>query len=199
MGDILDISSPAIVIKSWVEQYSDGLYSWALYKTNSKETAEDLVQESFLSAFQAIHKFEGKSEPKTWLFGILNNKIAEHFRKVYRNPDRHSNPGENGDGSAFFESFFSPDGHWSNEQRPRDWAEEQGNLLDDAEFIMVLQSCMGKLPPTGWAAVQLKYLEQKKGELICQELQIAPTNFWQILHRTKLQLRKCLELNWFKK
>jgi len=38
----------------------------------------------------------------------------------------------------------------------------------------------------------------KKGDLICQELDIAPTNFWQILYRAKLQLRKCLELNWFK-
>jgi RNA polymerase sigma-70 factor (ECF subfamily) len=42
-------------------------------------------------------------------------------------------------------------------------------------------------------------MEEKKGELICQELGITDTNFWQILHRAKLQLRKCIELNWFKK
>jgi DNA-directed RNA polymerase specialized sigma24 family protein len=62
-----------------------------------------------------------------------------------------------------------------------------------------LQLCMENLPALWFSAVQLKYLEGKKGELICQELQIAPTNFWQILHRAKLQLRKCLENNWFKK
>ncbi len=79
-------SDTAIVMKSWVEAFSDKMYLWTLYKTNSKETAEDLVQDTFLAAFQSIEKFEGKSEPKTWLFSILNNKIAEHFRKAYCNP-----------------------------------------------------------------------------------------------------------------
>ena len=76
----------AIVIKTWVEAYSDKLYSWCLHKTSSKEIAEDLVQDTFMAAFQAINKFEGKSDPKTWLFSILNNKIADHFRRLYRNP-----------------------------------------------------------------------------------------------------------------
>ena len=58
---------------------------------------------------------------------------------------------------------------------------------------------MGELPTSWFAAINLKYLEEKKGEIICQELQITPTNFWQILHRAKLQLRKCLEVHWFKK
>jgi RNA polymerase sigma-70 factor (ECF subfamily) len=38
----------------------------------------------------------------------------------------------------------------------------------------------------------------KKGEEICQELGITPTNFWQIMHRAKLQLRECIENNWTK-
>ena len=58
---------------------------------------------------------------------------------------------------------------------------------------------MDQLPSHWNAAMKLKYLEDKKGELICQELEITPSNFWQVLHRAKLQLRKCLELHWFKK
>ena len=42
-------------------------------------------------------------------------------------------------------------------------------------------------------------MEEKDCNEICQELEISPTNYWQILHRAKLQLRKCLELNWYKK
>jgi DNA-directed RNA polymerase specialized sigma24 family protein len=39
-------------VKTLVEQYSDGLYSWAYYKTSEKETAEDLVQETFLACLE---------------------------------------------------------------------------------------------------------------------------------------------------
>jgi hypothetical protein len=35
-------------LKEWVASYTDDLYSWAYYKTSSKETAQDLVQDTFL-------------------------------------------------------------------------------------------------------------------------------------------------------
>src|SRR5258708_34215440 len=85
MEDIKDIANPATIFKSWVQLYSDNMYSWAFYKTRSKETAEDLVQDSFLAAFQSFAAFEGKSNPKTWLFAILNNKISDDYRKNFRN------------------------------------------------------------------------------------------------------------------
>ncbi len=53
---------------------------------SSKETVEDLVQDSFLASFQSIENFEGKSQSKTWLFSILKKKISEHFRNTYRKP-----------------------------------------------------------------------------------------------------------------
>ncbi|MEO9021813.1 MAG: sigma-70 family RNA polymerase sigma factor [Ginsengibacter sp.] len=192
-------NDPATVIKEWVDKYSDKLYSWCLYKTNSKEIAEDLVQDTFMAAFQAINKFEGKSDPKTWLFSILNNKIADHFRKLYRNPTVKESEVKQGTEASFFETYFDTRGSWQKEQRPNDWQQEDGHLLDNTIFVKVLQSCMSKLSPDCYSAVQLKYLEEKKGEIICQELQITPTNFWQILHRARLQLRRCLEINWFKK
>jgi RNA polymerase sigma factor (sigma-70 family) len=150
-------------IKCWVELYSDNLYSWALHKTSSKEVAEDLVQETFMAAVQSFGKFEEKSNPKTWLFAILNNKINDHHRNNFRRPTINE--------ETFLNKFFDQNEDWKAEERPDNW----------------------------FSAVQLKYLEEKNGELICQELGITPTNFWQILHRAKLQLRKCLETNWFKK
>jgi RNA polymerase sigma-70 factor (ECF subfamily) len=36
-----------------------------IFKTSSKEIAEDLVQDTFLAAFHKIDSFEGKSQPKT--------------------------------------------------------------------------------------------------------------------------------------
>ena len=192
-------NDPAIVIKSWVNAYSDKLYSWCLYKTNSKEIAEDLVQDTFMAAFQAMNKFEGKSNPKTWLFTILNNKIADHFRKLYRKPTITESELKQSSEASFFETYFDANGSWQKEQRPKAWQQEDAHLLDNTIFVRVLKSCMNKLSPDCYEAVQLKYIEEKKGEIICQELQISPTNFWQLLHRARLQLRRCLEINWFKK
>jgi RNA polymerase sigma-70 factor (TIGR02943 family) len=189
-------SEAVVIIQGWVEAFSDKLYSWALYKTSSQETAEDLVQDTFLAACQSFEKFEGRSDSQTWLFGILNNKIADHFRKVYRNPT--SNKEVNSE-SNFFKNFFDEGGDWLKKERPQAWENEEANLLNDTEFVKILQACLKELPDNWYAAINLKFLEQKKGEIICQELQITPTNFWQILHRAKLQLRKCLQLNWFKK
>lgn len=185
-------------IKSWVELYSDTMYSWAFYKTSSKETAEDLVQETFLSAIQSFEKFESRSNPKTWLFAILSNKIVDHYRRQVKNPHLSEQHQSEKGGYYLIDNLFDADKQWRKEERPKPWQVESENILDNGEFNKVLQNCMEKLPGTWLSAVQLKYLEEKKGELICQELQITPSNFWQILHRAKLQLRKCLELNWFK-
>ncbi len=188
----------SVIIRSWVNAYSDKMYSWALYKTSSKETAEDLVQDTFVAAFQSFEKFKEKSSPKTWLFGILNNKIADHFRKVYRLPTVNESDRNPEGGKDFLDIFFDADGSWIKEQRPDSWPDDS-HLLDNPEFVKTLQACMNELPSKWFAAINLKYLEGKRGEQICQEIGITPTNFWQMLHRAKLQLRKCLENHWFKR
>lgn len=190
----MDKIGSVTTIKSWVENFSDKLYSWALYKTSDKEIAEDLVQETFLAACESFEKFEGKSEPKTWLFTILNHKIADHFRKVYRRQEINKEETSN-----FFNNFFNENDDWIKKERPQVWGNDDVHLLDNIEFVGVLQSCLTELPDAWYSAIQLKFLEQKKGEDICQELQISSTNFWQILHRAKIQLRKCLQIKWFKK
>lgn len=199
MDKLMDISNPAATVKCWVDLYSDKMFSWAFHKINNREIAEDLVQDTFLAAYQAMDKFEGKSEPVTWLFGILNNRIADYFRKIIRNPTLTESSLTSNNGKSVVESLFDTKGNWEKEERPGDWIESDGHLLDNKEFTKMLQHCLDDLPPVWLSCVRLKYLEEKKGEFICQELGIAPTNFWQILHRSKLHLRKCLEHHWFKK
>jgi RNA polymerase sigma-70 factor (TIGR02943 family) len=186
------------IFESWVELYTDNLYSWALFKTSNKETAEDLVQETFLTSHQQFEKFRGDSDPKTWLLAILNNKINAHYRKKYLQTDINQYHETATKDLNIFHQLFDDDDHWKDKEKPISWKTDEDHLLDNKEFNMVLTSCLAKLPDNWRSAINLKYIEQKKGEIICQELDISPTNFWQILHRAKLQLRKCLEINWFK-
>lgn len=173
----------------WVSDYSDELYSWAYYKTSSKETAEDLVQDTFMAAFAKIDSFEGKSKAKTWLFSILNNKIIDFYRKNARisttslyqeNIALDSN-----------DELFKPTGQWQESA-----AVHEEHWLDNPEFNAVLASCLEKLPTNWQFAIQSKYLSTKDSKDICEELDITLSNYWQIVHRAKLSLRKCIDSQW---
>ncbi len=191
MENVLNTTHINATLKVWVELYSDQLFTWAFYKTSDKETAEDLVQETFLAAVHSFEKFESKSEPKTWLFSILKNKIADHFRKSFRKSENNT---------LSFNQFFDSNEDWITDQTPQQWqSDDEEHLLDNHDFNKTLAHCLEKLPANWKASIILKFVEEKDSQLICQELEITTTNYWQILHRAKLQLRKCLELNWFKK
>lgn len=178
-------------ITQWVNCFSDELFSYALHSTSDKELSEDLVQETFLSAHQNFNNFEFKSEPRTWLFAILKNKISDHFRKSFRNKTVNAVP---------FTNFFDKNDEWRFDQLPEMWSmHDEEHLLDNPEFNSTLSHCLEKLPKDWKNLIMMKFLNETDGKNICQELGISATNYWQILHRTKLQLRKCLDLNWFKK
>lgn len=79
-----------------------------------------------------------------------------------------------------------------------DWQIEDDTLLDDEEFMEILEKYLKALPEKWSIAVKVKYLTGKNGKEICEKLNITSSNFWQILHRAKLHLRDCIETNWFK-
>jgi len=176
-------------ITQWVNDFTTELYDWAYFKTSSTETAEDLVQDTFLAAAEKLSSFNGDSSPKTWLFSILNHKIIDFYRKKSVNPITLENDNVS--------LFFDADEGWRPEKAPKDWQEDEINLLDNEDFNAVLRKCLDALPEKWSMSVKLKYLTEKSGEDICQELGISTTNFWQIVHRAKLQLRNCIENNWF--
>ncbi|MCF8222683.1 MAG: sigma-70 family RNA polymerase sigma factor [Bacteroidales bacterium] len=174
-----------------VEKYTEALYAWAAHKVSDPETARDLVQDTFLAAAEKLDSFKAESSPKTWLFSILNYKIIDIYRKKVHtrvNTDDET-----------YSRFFDTYGKWQTGHLPGQWDDEgpDNNLLDDEAFQKVLQECLDALPDNWNSCIKLKYLTGKKGREICQELDITPTNYWQILHRAKLELRECIDSNWF--
>lgn len=177
------------LIKSLVDNYSDMLYQWAVYRVSDEKLAEDLVQDTFLAAIEGLEKFKGTSAIKTWLFGILNNKIASHYRDLSKNGTISMDDGDF--------SMFTNAGRWKKGMEPSDW-KENIELIEDESFHKVLQFCLKNLPEK-WSAILIyKYVSNRKGTEICQDLEITNTNYWQILHRAKLKMRECLESKWFK-
>jgi len=172
--------------ENWVNNYGDYLYAYAMSKLFSKNLAEDLLQDTFLSAFQAKNKFKGNSNEKTWLTSILKRKIADHYRKRAKNKEQLSV-----DNSPFIKDKFMH-GRWKEEKVPLQW-DMDGDWSKDESFIEVIKRCISFLPKKWHAVFALKHMEDSSTHEISDELDISESNIWVILHRSRLQLRECIE------
>ncbi|NLR57315.1 sigma-70 family RNA polymerase sigma factor [Chitinophaga polysaccharea] len=177
----------------WVKLYADELFKFACSRVSDTGLAQDLVQDTFLSGLQAMHQFRGESSEKTWLLAILKNKINDHFRMA----------GKAAITTLDMEArdqqliFFNEKGHWRKEMAPRPWTTDINDKAEQADFFRILRTCMDKLTSLGKAVIQHKYLDEKKSADICKDLSLTSSNYWVIIHRARLQLRACLEKNWF--
>jgi RNA polymerase sigma-70 factor, ECF subfamily len=63
-----------------VKRYSKELYGLAFFLTGQASDAEDVVQETFLGAYEGLAAFEARSSVRTWLARILVNQAARHRR-----------------------------------------------------------------------------------------------------------------------
>ena len=185
--------------KNWVKNYSDMMYSVAVYKTGDKELAFDLVQDTFLSALKAQQNFRGDASEKTWLMAILNHKIIDIYRK--KNYCESLNLYLETTSNSFDNYFFddNPDkyGHTQTDALCADWGNFADSSILKKEFHAILQFCLLKLPPKMVPVFMAKYIDEKKPEEICNEFNISSSNYWVVIHRAKLVLRACLEKNWF--
>ncbi|SIS62767.1 RNA polymerase sigma-70 factor, ECF subfamily [Filimonas lacunae] len=181
----------------WVSQYGDYLFSVAMLKVGNKETAEDLVQETFISAIKAKDSFRSDSSEKTWLTAILNNKIIDHYRKkdVLKNVTEYIDD----TGQSFSNSFFKENGHWQSNATPQLWKEDADTAVNRSEFYRILQYCIHKMPAKLVPVFTARFLENEDSDTICKDFNITPSNYWVIIHRAKVLMRSCLEKNWFVK
>jgi RNA polymerase sigma-70 factor, ECF subfamily len=67
-------------------EYIDGLYGYAMALTRNHAEAEDLVQETYVRAMQAIERLRPGSNIKGWLFTILRNLWLNQLRKMRNGP-----------------------------------------------------------------------------------------------------------------
>jgi len=178
--------------RMWVDKYGDYLYSFAISRVYDSMTAEDLVQDTFYSAFKAKDSFLGNSTERTWLTSILKRKIIDHYRKNAR-----SKEDKILDSNNPFQKEGVMKGHWEDEHLPHNWLYEDSKVLESKEFYATLKNCLSKLPEKWQAVFTLKEIDEVETEQVCKELDITSTNLWVIMHRAKVHLRKCIEKNWF--
>lgn len=64
-----------------IVKYRERIYAVVYNLTSNREDASDLAQDTFIKAFQSVHRFRGKSSFFTWLYRIALNTTLTHLRK----------------------------------------------------------------------------------------------------------------------
>ncbi len=98
-GAVADLDSGAMTAQGEVDRgelrerferealpFMDQLYAAAMRMTRNPQDAGDLVQETFVKAFQAFEQFEPGTNLKAWLYRIQTNTFINSYRKRQRDP-----------------------------------------------------------------------------------------------------------------
>lgn len=150
------------------------------------EQAEEVTQATFTTFIEKAAGFEGRSQVRTWLFGILYNKISEARRHLTR--ERQMD-----DIDDVVEQRFDSNGSWVNPPRPVDLQ------LYGSEIREFLEDCLQKVPTQQRMAFVLREVEGFSSDEICKILDVTHTNLGVLMYRVRNHLRECLEAKGVKK
>lgn len=169
------------------------LLRFARLQLRNDAWAEDAVSETVLAALAKPHAFENRSQLKTWLVGILKHKVIDALRHHSREISGLGSTDDE-DTDPLDSMEFKVDGHFS--RAPADWGNPE-QQFSSRQFFEVLDACITKLPASQGRLFLMREWLELSSEEICKELSLTPTNVYVQLHRARLRLRQCLELNWF--
>jgi len=183
----------------WIDEHGDYLFRYAMVRLRNDALAEDCVQETLLSALEALDSYGGKSTERTWLTGILKHKVIDHFRKHSREVPLDPSETDLSEFDPLFERDDEFKDHWNDYLSPRIWRRSPDEALQENEFFGVLQACMSKLPERVASVFALREMNELETDEICELLAVSQSNFWVMMHRARMALRRCIEINWFMK
>jgi len=162
-----------------VELHSPGVYRLALRMMRNEAEAEDVVQETFLSAFKAIDSFRGHSGLSTWLYRIAYNAALMRLRRVQPLVVSVDEPLELEDGAEVPRELH-------------DWCCLPERDFETAEARTELERAIHELPEKLRAVFVLRELEGLTTEQAAEALDLSVENVKTRLHRARLWLRERL-------
>jgi RNA polymerase sigma-70 factor (ECF subfamily) len=168
------------VIDAVVNTYTEHLYRAALGANLEATRAEDVTQATLVTFLERAKTFDGRSHVRTWLFGILYNKILEAHRETKRAQEY--DPID-----EVFEQRFDAEGSWQRPPQPVDMG------VYNEEIRQQIDDCMEAAPMRSQLALILREVEGFSLSEICEILQFSRSNLGVALHRGRNRIRECLE------
>jgi len=146
---------------------------------NDPNEAEDVLQETFVSAFGALDRFEGRSQLGTWLYRIAYNAAMMRLRKRRVPTESLDEPRETADGELMPRQLV-------------DWTTVPDRLLLGKELRDVLHAALATLPESLRSVFVLRDIEGLSTSETAAALGLTETNTKVRLHRARLALRERL-------
>lgn len=164
--------------RSIVEEHTDLVYGVAYRMMNNAQDAEDVTQETFLSAFRHWESFRGGSAVGTWLYRIAVNACLMRLRKEKRARASRVEPG-----------YADTD--------VLDWVPEQSGTPEEhainSELREEMVKALAALPTDLRAAVVLRDVQGMSNAEAAAVLGVSVPSMKAKLHRGRVLLRKRLE------
>lgn len=169
-------------IRMIVERYERPVFSLHYRMVRDRELAEDLSQETFIRAFNAIHTYNPRYKLSSWLFKIANNLAIDHLRK--RTLDTVSIDGAP---DALTESERAQTAYDipSEEESPEEYAANR-------ELGEQIEAAMAQLRPHYRVATVLRHVEGYSYEEIAGIMDLPLGTVKTYIHRARLELRELL-------
>jgi|SRR5437773_100844 len=168
-----------------MDRYSSRLYRVAFGITKSRQDAEEVVQDSFLTLFRKIESFEGRAALGTWLYRVAVNAALIKRR------------GKRSEIEAKLEDHlptFEPDGHREGDRTflLADWSRTPEGELLSGEARDIVHDALELLPEHYRAILVLRDVEELSNEEVGLVLAESVASVKSRLHRARMALREVL-------
>jgi RNA polymerase sigma-70 factor (ECF subfamily) len=179
-----------------IESHRSYLVRYALAQLRDKQMAEEAVQEALLAALEGIGSFDGRSSLRTWLTSILRFKVIDLQRRAVKERAQVDIDDEAvaAEHEQWLDDVFDETGHWR--VAPEAWSNPE-SALEQRRFWEAFERCLSRLSESAGRVFFRREVLGDETQAICEDEGITQSNCWVILHRARLQLRGCLEHNWF--
>jgi RNA polymerase sigma-70 factor (ECF subfamily) len=167
----------AAAFRQLVETYSPRIYNLALKMLGDPDLAEDILQETFVNAYRAIDRFEGRSHISTWLYRIAHNAVLMRLRKEQRLPDLKS---------------LEDDVDLDVLSAPDQWDDAPERRLLQAELLGKMDEALGNLSEALRVVFVLRDIDGLSTAETAEVLDLSETAVKSRLHRARLALREQL-------
>jgi len=165
-----------------VRTYTARLLAVSRRILGNPEEAKDAVQETFLAAFQSLHRFRGESNLGTWLSRIAVNQCLMKLRSKRRKPEQSIED---------LLPTFLPDGHQVRESAL--WEVSIDTQVERNEVFAIVRQGIDRLPANYRTVLLLRDIEELSTEEVAQILGVTSNTVKVRLHRARQALRSLLE------
>lgn len=171
-------SDPTRALADLFEVYADPIYRLAVQLLGDPSAAEDVVQETFVSALTHRESFEGRSKISSWLYRIAYNAALGRLRARHEEPLPEDKPDDE-----------------APTPLPRslvEWNMTPEQMLADGEAADQMEKAIQALPLKYRLVFFLRDMEGQSTEQTAEVLGLTETTVKVRLHRARMALRETL-------